>query len=57
MPIISVRDNENNRRKRNAKKKKRKNKDRKKQEGREPIVKEWDLNDFTVHLRFFPINM
>ena len=39
------------------KKKKRKNKDRKKQEGREPIVKEWDLNDFTVHLRFFPINM
>ena len=37
MPIISVRDNENNRSKRNAKKKK--NKDRKEQVGTEAIVK------------------
>ena len=56
---ISIRDNENNRWNRNFKKKKQKkqnetkkaNKDRKEQEGAEAIVKEWELNDFVVHLR------
>ena len=45
MPIISVRDNENNRCKRKAKKK-----DRKEQWGTEAIVKGLELNDFDVHL-------
>ena len=47
MPIISVRDNENNRWSRNAKKKK---KERKEQEGTGAIVKGWELNDFAAHL-------
>ena len=59
MPIISIRDNGNNRWKRNAKKQqKNKNKDRKGQGegegggrgGAEAIVKVWELNDFAVHL-------
>ena len=58
MPIISVRDNESNSWKRNAKKKqqqqqqqKEANKQRQKREkGIEPIVKEWEINDFLVHL-------
>ena len=55
MPIISVRDNENNRWKRNAKtknkttKKKQKNKDRTEQGGTEAIMKGWELNDHFVH--------
>ena len=55
---ISIIDNENNRWNRNFKKNKTKqnetkkaNKDRKEQEGAEAIVKEWELNDFVVHLR------
>ena len=53
MPIISVRDNENNRWKRHTQKKTKKkqtNKDRKEQGGTEAIVKEWELNYFVVHL-------
>ena len=46
MPIISVRDNENNRWSRNAKKKK----ERKEQGGTGAIVKGWELNDFAAHL-------
>ena len=46
MPIISARDNENNRWKRNGKKKRIKNKGR----GKEAIVKGWELNDSVVHL-------
>ena len=64
MPIISVWDNENNRWKRNEKKNEKKNKqreiqkkDRKEQGGTEAIVKEWELNDFFVQVRFPPINM
>ena len=65
MPIISVWDNENNRWKRNEKKTKKnqtnrekyKKKDRKEQGGTEAIVKEWELNDFFVQVRFPPINM
>ena len=49
MPIISVRDNDNNGWKRNAKNNKKTNKDRK-QQGRTGIVKGWELNDFVVHL-------
>ena len=49
MPIISVRDNENNRWKRNVKSKQR-NKDRKEQGGTETIVKGWELHDFVLHL-------
>ena len=52
MPIISIRDNENSRRKRNTKSNKNKqtNKDRKEQGGTEAIVKGSELNDFVVHL-------
>ena len=53
MPIISIRDNENNRWKRDAKKQKtnkQTKKDGKEQGGIEAIVKGWDLNDFVVHL-------
>ena len=65
MPIISVWDNENNRWKRNEKKNEKKTnkqreiqkKDRKEQGGTEAIVKEWELNDFFVQVRFPPINM
>ena len=65
MPIISVWDNENNRWKRNEKKTKKKQtnsekykkKDRKEQGGTEAIVKESELNDFFVQVRFPPINM
>ena len=46
MPIISVRDNENNRWKRNAEKKQRQKRTR----GTKAIVKGWELNDFVVHL-------
>ena len=48
MPIISVRDNENNRWKRNAKI----NRDKggRTGGGTEAIVKGWELNDFVVHL-------
>ena len=55
MPIISVRDNENNRWKRNAKtknkttKKQKKNKDRTEQGGTEAIMKGRELNDHFVH--------
>ena len=42
MPIINVRDNENNTWKRNGRKKK------KKQDRKEAIVKGWELNDFVV---------
>ena len=61
MPIISVKDNENNRWKRNAKKKKKKEKERKEQGGgrgwgrTEAIVKDWELNDFVVHLGFLQL--
>ena len=50
MPIISVRDNENNRWKRNTKEKKNQktNKDRKEPVGTEDTVKEWE--HFVVHL-------
>ena len=56
MPIVSARDNENNRWNRNAQKtkqsktKKKKNKDRKEQGVRETIMKGWELNDFVAHL-------
>ena len=55
MPLISIRDNENNRWKRNAKTKNKQTKkptrkDRKEQGGTEAIVKGWVLNDFVVHL-------
>ena len=47
MPIISVRDNENNR----SKKKNKTNKQRQKRtRGTGAIVKGWELNDFVVHL-------
>ena len=45
MPIISVRDNENNRWKRNANKKKQR---QKRTRGTKAIVKGWELNDFVV---------
>ena len=60
MPIISVRDNENNRRKRNTKAKKQikrktnkettKKETQKKKRGTEAIAKRWKLSDFVVHL-------
>ena len=57
MPIISVRDNGNSRRKRNAKttttrkkKTKRTNKDKKERGVREARVKGSEMNDFVVHL-------
>ena len=56
IPIISVRDNENNGWKRNAKKTKRQQqqknpkKDRKEQGGMETIAKGWELNDLVVLL-------
>ena len=52
MPIIHVRDNENNRWKRNTKKerKRKRNKDRKEQGVTEAIVKGWELNDSVMHL-------
>ena len=49
MPIISVRDNENNRWKRNAKTNKQR---QKRTRGPEVIVKEWELNDFGLHLSY-----
>ena len=48
MPIISVRDNENNRWNRNSKKQTKTEK--KRGGGTEAIVKEWAINDFVVHL-------
>ena len=54
MPIISVRDNENNRWKKIAKKTNKKDKQTSKDgrerggSGTEAIVKEWELNDFAV---------
>ena len=48
MPIISVRDNENNRWKKNSKKKT--SIYRKEQGETEAIVKGWEVNDFVVHL-------
>ena len=42
MPIISVKDNRNNKWNRNAKTNKQKNRTR----GTEAIAKEWDINDF-----------
>ena len=54
MPIISVRDNENNRCKRNKKnktKKKRKTKTEKTKRVTEAIVKGWELNDFALRPR------
>ena len=50
MSIISVRDNENSTWKKNAKNNKKTSKDRKEQGRTEAIVKEWELNDFVVHL-------
>ena len=55
MPIINVRDNENNRLKRNTKKEKKEskrktNKDIKEQGRTEAIMKGWELNNFPVHL-------
>ena len=59
MPVISVRDNENNKWKRNAKKQKttekqNKNKKRKtkteRNKGAEAIVKGWELNSFVLRL-------
>ena len=46
MPIISVKDNQNNRWKRSAKKKKRKQRTR----GMEAIAKGWETNDFVERL-------
>ena len=60
MPIISVRDNENSRWKRNTKKQnkaktkkktiRKKTAEKNKEGGLEAVVKEWELNDFIVHL-------
>ena len=53
MPITNVKNNENSRRKRNENNnnnKKQTNKDRNEQGGTEAIVKEWELNEFVVHL-------
>ena len=51
MPIIGVRDNENNRWKRNIKQnKKQTNKDRNEQGGTRAIVKGSEQNHFAVHL-------
>ena len=52
MPIISVRDNENNRLKRNIEKSTQTNtqKPKRTRGGTEAIVKSWELNDFVVHL-------
>ena len=50
MPIIGVRDNENNRSKRNAKKPKKTIRDRKEKGETGAIVKGRELNDFVVHL-------
>ena len=49
MPIISARDNDNNRWKRNAKKKPKKQRP-KRTRGTKAIVKEWELHDFVVRL-------
>ena len=50
MPIISVRDNGNHRGNGNANKTQ-KNLDRHKRTSKtKPILKEWELNDFVVHL-------
>ena len=46
MSIIIVRDNENNRWKRNTKKKQRQKITRE----TKAIVKEWELNDFVLHV-------
>ena len=46
MPIISVRNNENNRWKRNAEKKKREKKKQKKTSGTDAIAKGWEIKDF-----------
>ena len=48
MPIISVRDNENNRWNRNSKKQTKTEK--KGGGGAQKLVKEWEINDFVVHL-------
>ena len=50
MPIIGVRDNENNRWKRNIKTKQKTNKDWNEQGGTKAIVKGSELNHFAVHL-------
>ena len=51
MPIIIVRDNENNRWNRNAKQQQQQQQQRQKRtKGAEPIVKGWELNYFFVHL-------
>ena len=55
MPIITVKDNKNNRWKRSAKTKtkqqKQQKKDRKEQGGTKAIVKGWELNDLVVHFK------
>ena len=52
MPIIIVRDNENNRWNRNAKQQQQQQQQQrqKRTKGAEPIVKGWELNYFFVHL-------
>ena len=50
MPIIIVRDNENNRWNRNAKQQQQQQQRQKRTKGAEPIVKGWELNYFFVHL-------
>ena len=53
MPIIIVRDNENNRWNRNAKQQQQQQQQQQRQKrtkGAEPIVKGWELNYFFVHL-------
>ena len=51
MPIISVRDNENNRWKKQTNKKTKQKKTKTKEQGKiEPTVKEWEVKDFVVHL-------
>ena len=57
MKIIDERETKKKLKKKQTNREKYKKKDRKEQGGTEAIVKEWELNDFFVQVRFPPINM
>ena len=57
MKIIDERETKKKTKKNQTNREKYKKKDRKEQGGTEAIVKEWELNDFFVQVRFPPINM
>ena len=57
MKIIDERETKKKTKKKQTNREKYKKKDRKEQGGTEAIVKQWELNDFFVQVRFPPINM